>query len=186
MAAAAAASDPIRDDGPQCVATSFEKSGGYLHVRKLQSWLVAIVTIAAALTWKCPAAAAAVIDGQVDTFQDATLQSWQSGSSNPNPPANIATGGPAGANDHFLRLTSNGGSAGGRLVAFNNDQWTGNYLSAGVDAISMQVNNLGANDLTLRLILVGSGGEALGTSKTSMSPPAAAGPPPLSPSPPGT
>jgi len=98
---------------------------------------------------------AAIMPGQVDTFENGTLQSWQAGNPvNPNPPTNVATGGPAGADDNFLRIRSHGSfGAGGKLVVFNENQWSGNYLSAAVNAIQMQVNNLGTTNLVLRLIL---------------------------------
>jgi hypothetical protein len=97
---------------------------------------------------------AAIIAGQLDNFEDGTLQSWQNGApANPNPATNITSGGPTGVNDNFLRLTSNGGSAGGKLVVFNTDQWAGNYVAAGVNSIQMQVNNLGNTALDLRLVL---------------------------------
>jgi hypothetical protein len=109
-------------------------------------------------------AGAAVIVGQIDNFEDGTLQGWTAGATNPNAPTNVATGGPAGANDNYLRLSSNGQSAGGKLVAFSSGaQWSGDYVSAGVGAIRMQVNNQGATALTLRLIFVGVGGQAVGT-----------------------
>jgi hypothetical protein len=107
---------------------------------------------------------AAVIVGQVDNFEDGTLQNWTAGATNPNPPTNIATGGPAGVNDNYIRLLSNGLSAGGKLVAFNpTAQWAGDYITAGVGAIQMQVNNQGATALTLRLIFVNNVGQSLGT-----------------------
>jgi hypothetical protein len=100
----------------------------------------------------------AVTPGQVDTFQNGTTDNWSInllGMQPPPPaalPANIPTGGPAGLNDNFLELTSVGSSgAGGRLVALNPAQWSGDYIGAGISAISMDVNNLGSSDLYLRL-----------------------------------
>jgi hypothetical protein len=113
-----------------------------------------------------PRSASAVTVNQSDDFEDSTLQSWEAGGgSNPNPPTNISTGGPAGAGDQFLRLTSSGSSgAGGRLVVFNGDQWTGDYLAESIDSIRMQVRNLGATNLVLRLILENANaGDSLGT-----------------------
>ncbi len=98
--------------------------------------------------------AGAVTLGQVDDFESGGLQSWASGPNNPNGPAIEASGGPAGADDNYLRLSANGLSgAGGKLVAFNSVQWAGDYLAAGIDTLRMQVNNLGATDLVLRLLL---------------------------------
>jgi hypothetical protein len=108
-----------------------------------------------------PAIACAVpVVGQVDTFEDGSTQGWiinLLGIGSPPAaalPTNIATGGPGGADDNFLQLTSLGGAgAGNRLVAINVDpRWTGNYIAAGVNAITMDVNNLGSTDLSLRLL----------------------------------
>jgi hypothetical protein len=65
----------------------------------------------------------------------------------------MSSGGPAGVDDNFLRLTALGSSgAGSRLTAHNiGSQWAGNYLSAGVQSISMDVRNPGLSDLSLRL-----------------------------------
>lgn len=103
---------------------------------------------------------AAPIVGQVDTFEDGTTQGWVinlRGMGAPPPetlPANVPTGGPGGVDDNFLQLTSVGGNvAGGRLTAINLGQWAGDYLSAGVNAISMDLRNLGTSDLRIRLFL---------------------------------
>lgn len=69
---------------------------------------------------------------------------------------NVATGGPAGAGDNYLRLTSTGipNASGSRLVAVQyQHQWAGNYIAAGITAITMDVNNLGTTDLYLRLLI---------------------------------
>jgi hypothetical protein len=118
-----------------------------------------------ASAWFVRPAPAAVIAGQVDNFEDGSLRNWSGGTNNPNAPVNIATGGPGGVNDNYLRLSSNGGtSAGGKLVAFNpGAQWSGDYITAGVDSIQMQVSNQGNTALTLRLIFVSTLGQTLGT-----------------------
>jgi hypothetical protein len=97
--------------------------------------------------------------GQVDTFEDGTTQNWiinLLGIGAPPSaalPANIATGGPAGVDDNYLRLTALGsGGAGGRLTVLNLSQWAGNYQASGIHAIKMDVNNLGSTDLALRLL----------------------------------
>lgn len=94
--------------------------------------------------------------GQVDNFQDGTTQGWVVGllgTPSPVPPVNVPNGGPLGAGDNYLELNSIGGSgAGNRLVVINPAQWTGNYISAGITSISMDVNNLGSTDLFLRLL----------------------------------
>jgi hypothetical protein len=121
----------------------------------------ALVLIALGAT---PRAAHAVVPGQIDDFESGSVLNWQNSTTvldpPPDPPPhpgvarNIATGGPAGADDNFLRIGSTGAGAGGKLVVFNLAQWTGNYLAQGVNGISMHVRNEGDTDLTLRLILV--------------------------------
>jgi hypothetical protein len=107
----------------------------------------------------------AVSVGQVDTFEDGTTQNWVINLLNLGaPPAaalpvNIASGGPAGAEDNYLRLTAvGGGGAGGRLVVINfMGQWAGDYIAQGFNAIEMDVNNLGNSDLSLRLLFADPG-----------------------------
>jgi len=101
----------------------------------------------------------AITIGQVDDFQDATTQGWATGGG-PNPPVNVITGGPQGAGDAFLQLTSSGVSGpGGKLVGFNQLQWTGDYSSAGVNLLTIDLNNLGVTDLVVRLAINGAGGQ---------------------------
>lgn len=116
--------------------------------RRLFSALLFVPCLVASSTW-------AVTVGQVDTFEDGTTQGWIAGvlgAVHPVPPAN-ALGGPAGANDNYLVLTSLGGSGpGARLSAMNLSQWSGNYIAAGVSSVSMDLINLGSTDLALRLV----------------------------------
>lgn len=110
-------------------------------------------------------AAFAVTAGQVDNFEDSTTQGWDSGSPNPVPPENIATGGPAGADDNYLHLQSTGNfGAGGKLVAFNTAQWAGNYVTAGIGSIRMVLKNFGNTDLKMRLRLESPTAAAVSTS----------------------
>jgi hypothetical protein len=98
----------------------------------------------------------AVSVGEIDTFS-ADIEGWFAGGGPfgqepPVPPMVVADGGPAGAGDSFLQLTSNGsGGPGGRLVGMNASQWAGNYSAAGITSIAMDLRNLGSVDLTIRL-----------------------------------
>ena len=67
------------------------------------------------------------------------------------PVTNISTGGPAGAGDHYIQLTADGSNSGGKLTAFNRDQWLGDYLAAGVTAIEVDLLNQSAVTLSIRL-----------------------------------
>jgi hypothetical protein len=120
----------------------------------MKSLLLSATILAAA--WGMSCAAHAVVPDEVDTFA-AGSEGWFAGGGPmgavpPVAPTVIANGGPAGAGDSFLQITASGGEvAGGRLVAMNGSQWAGNYLSAGVTGIAMDLRNLGASDLTVRL-----------------------------------
>ncbi len=104
-----------------------------------------IVTFALAATSN-----AQIVLGQVDDFQDGTLQNWGPGGNSQN----VATGGPAGAGDRFLQVQSFGGVGGGsRLATFNDFQWSGNYATAGVTAVSLYMRNFGQTDLAIRLAM---------------------------------
>jgi hypothetical protein len=110
------------------------------------------------------APAHAVTPGQSDTFAGGVLAGWSNGPNNSLPPLNVASGGPAGAGDAYLLMRSTGtAGAGSRLVAISGPQWGGDYLAAGVAAISMDLNNLGATDLSLRLLVEGAGASAIST-----------------------
>src|SRR3954453_1019060 len=102
---------------------------------------------------------AAIVFGQVDTFEDGTTINWQEGASSPNPPTNVPTGGPAGNGDHYLQNISTGGfGAGAKMVMFNLAQWTGDYNQAGVNRITLQMANFGATDLYMRVAFQSGGG----------------------------
>jgi len=107
----------------------------------------------------------AIVFGQIDDFEDGTTQNWGPGFS-PNPPVNIPDGGPLGVGDNYLEITSTGvvDTAGSRLISFNLAQWLGDYPSNGVSEITMDVNNLGAVPLDLRVSIDGPGGTFSSTS----------------------
>jgi hypothetical protein len=105
------------------------------------------------------AAAWAVDPLQVDDFEDGTTMGWEEGAPSPNPPVNVPDGGPGGAGDAYLENASSGGTgAGSRMVMFNNAQWTGDYVAAGVVALQADLINLGASDLPMRVAVEGAGG----------------------------
>jgi len=119
--------------------------------------LVAIGTLLCALA-SLPARA--IVAGQVDTFGNGSTEGWTSGGAHPSPPVNVASGGPAGEGDGYMRVTSVGGfGAGSRFVAFNTAQWAGDYTAAGVVTITMDVNNLGESALALRLSIADGQGQ---------------------------
>lgn len=120
------------------------------------------------LPWR---AAHAVTLNQVDDFQSGTIAAWTNGPPGADP-VNVSSGGPAGAGDRFLQVTSTGVSgAGGRMVVFNRTQWLGNFNLTGAKAIEMDLKNLSpvpAPQLSMRIAFkqttaMGSGGYATST-----------------------
>uniref|UniRef100_UPI0026289167 hypothetical protein n=1 Tax=Winogradskyella sp. TaxID=1883156 RepID=UPI0026289167 len=56
---------------------------------------------------------------QTDDFENFTTENWTKGNSSSLPNQNVASGGPNGADDNFLRVVSTGGSgADSKLVTF--------------------------------------------------------------------
>ncbi|MCW1923479.1 hypothetical protein OKA05_13020 [Luteolibacter arcticus] len=101
-------------------------------------------------------APAAVTLFQTDNFD--ALGGWTSGGPNPNPPVIFADSGPLGGGDSSLRVTANGGGAGGRLVTFNRTTWTGDFTGEGVTTIMADLRNLGTSSLSVRIAFNGPGG----------------------------
>jgi hypothetical protein len=94
----------------------------------------------------------AVSVGQIDNFQDGTTDNWTNGQpTTGTPPINVGTGGPAGAGDRFLEITADGSGADGKLTTFNRTQWLGDYITAGVNEIDMDLENLSSVTLSIRL-----------------------------------
>jgi len=105
--------------------------------------------------------AGAVSIGQSDTFEGGLTAGWSSGAANPSPPATVPDGGPAGAGDPYLLITATGTPGpGGKLVAISGAQWAGDYTSAGLTGIAIDLNNLGPSTLELRLFIEGPPGFA--------------------------
>jgi hypothetical protein len=98
----------------------------------------------------------ALVVGQVDDFEDSTLQGWSGGAEY----TNISTGGPAGTGDNYLEISRTLSTF--HLGALNTTTWTGNYLAAGIQAIEMDANSIsvdiGPTDLSLRIMIIGPGG----------------------------
>ena len=110
------------------------------------------------------ASASAVTLGQIDDFQDGTTQGWGSGAISSVPPVNLPDSGPTGVGDHSLLITSLGGiGPGSRFVAFNTTQWAGDFPAAGVERITLDLNNLGVVTLNMRVALEGAGGRFVST-----------------------
>jgi hypothetical protein len=115
----------------------------------------ALLWLLLSIAFASPAVAAPIPLGQQDTFE-IDNENWFFGGGPMLPPMDAAivdTGGPGGAGDGYMLLTSTGiaGSPSGRLSISNADQWSGDYSAGGITALSMWVNNFGPSDLALRL-----------------------------------
>lgn len=131
--------------------------------------IVPISTLLFSLALFQSGAARAVSVGQIDTFEDGTLQGWQQGntSSTADHMRNVSSGGPAGTNDNYLEVTSDSTLTfnGNRLTFLNRAQWTGDYTAAGITAIAMDVKNFcPCEPLNLRLGINASVVDSTGTS----------------------
>ncbi len=116
------------------------------HVRNL-----AIVIMC--LTVSLPSALA-ISFNQTDDFQDGTTEEW--GGNIRGTVENIATGGPEGEGDRFLQTSVTSYHLGVK----NTDQWTGDYLAEGIQAIEMDLNHInpGSDAVNVRILLFGPGG----------------------------
>lgn len=97
---------------------------------------------------------AQISGGQISDFEDGTTQGWSNGGSSPNPPTNIPTGGPNGADDNFLEeISAGGGGAGSKLLVQNDNlEWSGDWLNnLIVIGLQLDCKNAGASDLNLRI-----------------------------------
>jgi hypothetical protein len=117
-------------------------------MRTLRTLLSGCLLIAASSGWLN-----AQVPGHIDDFSAGT-SGWQG-----SLPTVVANGGPAGNGDAWLRVEGKGGGGpGSRLATFNEAAaWKGDYASAGITSIDMDVRNeqsaVGA--LAMRLVLFG-------------------------------
>lgn len=94
--------------------------------------------------------------GQVDDFSTTSTMDWVEGGPSPNPPTVVDDGaGPDGG--YLVNVSAGGGGEGSRMVMMNDAQWAGNYLAAGVTRIDMQMANLGATEMHIRIAIEGAG-----------------------------
>src|SRR5438046_275304 len=122
------------------------------YIRALLLRSLAIAMLSSTPLW-------AITFGQIDNFQDGTTMGWSEGGPSPNPPTNIATGGPGGAGDRYLQNIASGGfGAGSRQVMMNSVQWTGSYSTAHVTQIDMMLANFGGASLPVRFAIEGGPG----------------------------
>jgi hypothetical protein len=103
----------------------------------------AVITLALCLG--LPTAAFAIVFPQVDNFQNGTTQLWTNESGS-NAVSNVAGGGPNGPGDGYLLVAPDNFATVPGLFALNGDQWAGNYNSAGVAGIAMDLKYIAVGD----------------------------------------
>ncbi len=119
----------------------------------VKSPALTILLVAGALLLAAPARA--INYGQLDTFENGTSDFWMNGFGD----LAVSLGGPGGAGDHFLQIDGGGNpdTPGGKIVGFNINQWTGNFIAANVNAVEMDLKALsidpgnGISFLTIRI-----------------------------------
>jgi hypothetical protein len=122
------------------------------RIPRIPSLLAVVLLITA---FAIPTANAVTL-GQIDDFEDGTTQLWSEGGPSPNPPQNMASGGPAGVDDNYLSNTSTGiGSSGSKMVMSNTGPWSGDYISEGIQGIKMMMANFGSTPLQMRIAISG-------------------------------
>src|SRR3954471_17828482 len=94
----------------------------HLAGRKLSVRTFTVLT-AIVILFILPATIFAVTAGQVDTFEDGTFQGWADPAGNS---LNVTTGGPAGAGDNYMQVSSGSFGGGSHLITYNQSQWIGN------------------------------------------------------------
>ena len=107
-----------------------------------------------------PSADAQITLGQVDDFTAVSADGWSEGGASPNPPVHDSGLGLDGIAGH-LANTSDGAGSGGRWLMFNTDaRWGGDYVTAGVGQIFLDVDNRSGNGTAanLRVAFLGAGG----------------------------
>jgi hypothetical protein len=121
-----------------------------------------------ALAMAAGGASASVVFGQVDTF-DSGVMDWNN-SFGPQTAAWIEGGGPGGAADPYLQIRSSGASsgAGSRLGAWNDAQWTGDFLGQGITSIQVDIAGFEGAATELRLQFISNSGSTF-TSTVSQS-----------------
>lgn len=104
----------------------------------------------------------AVSPGQADDFQDGTVQGW--GGNRLGTLVNVADGGPLGPGDRYFEVAISGF----HLGTVNTNQWTGDYLAAGIEAIEMDLNRYASStsEVRIRILLFGPGGTFASTQLT--------------------
>jgi hypothetical protein len=110
------------------------------------------------------AAAYSITLGQIDTFEDGTTMGWQG--SFLDPPTNVPTGGPRGADDNYLQVVD-----APNLATYCEGIWAGDWTSAGVNVVEVHVKNDGPQSVELRGVWFGTTTNERATSSVALAVP---------------
>jgi hypothetical protein len=115
------------------------------------------------------AADAAPVPFQRNDFESGTTLNWGDGGP-ASTTQNVANGGPLGAGDNYLGVTSaGGGGPGSRMIVLNrSSQWVGNFQTAGIPAIEMDLKNFGNAALSMRIALMSNSSYVVSSTGTSL------------------
>lgn len=115
-------------------------------------WRCIALLVVGLIAGSTSATVKAITLNQTDDFQSGD-DNWAGGSVTGTP-----SGGPGGASDLYLQVSS--GSFGGdvRLITHNDAQWLGNYTTAGVDEITAELMNFGTLAIPIRAVIRESAG----------------------------
>ncbi len=111
--------------------------------------------------------ALAINIGVRDDFQTGTVSEWYGGTT-----ITPVTNGQIGATDQFITVQTAAASGAGSHLATHNSEprWTGDYLGAGVTAITVDMRNQGTTTLQMRVVLFGLGNRWTSTTPVTLAP----------------
>lgn len=118
--------------------------------RFLLRFLCGSMVLGVFLEANCPA----ITLNQLDDFQSSNFE-WGIGVLTPVPV--VQNAGPGGASDHALYMSTPDMSV-SRLLVINLSRWNGNWTTAGITQVSVDVRNPNAFALSMRLGVAGTGG----------------------------
>jgi hypothetical protein len=110
-----------------------------LHLRR-PAWIWPVALVLLTLQ-----PASAITLGQIDDFEDGTVENWET-QGGAVTFTNVSDAGPLGAGDNALNA-----DIPARLVITNDTQWAGNYVAAGVTRVSMDLRHQYSFPLAMRI-----------------------------------
>jgi hypothetical protein len=120
------------------------------HLRRvsLPARSFGLAAVAAVCVVIAPTPSQAITLGYQDNFAPGNGGFWIGGSLTGVQPS----GGPGGTNDGYLRIVGDGGGPSGKITVHNGTpEWTGDYITAGVSRIEMDLKNFTTQSLTVRI-----------------------------------